>query len=179
MDQEELGKLEARCIQEQPAACAAACPVHVDARSMAGAVARGDMATAAKIFRKSVPFPGIVSRVCDHPCERPVGEAKRGGRFPSGRSKKPAWIGRRTSRNRAQLRPEKIRGLQWSELVLAVLPPPLTWQGKGMESGCSKRRPGRADLFSVSRGISCPNMSLRPTLRSWKESASPSGPTLR
>ena len=79
MDQEELGKLEARCIQEQPAACAAACPVHVDARSMAGAVARGDMATAAKIFRKSVPFPGIVSRVCDHPCEGLCRRGEAGG----------------------------------------------------------------------------------------------------
>ncbi|MGC8493915.1 MAG: FAD-dependent oxidoreductase, partial [Syntrophobacteraceae bacterium] len=69
MDQEELGKLEARCIQEQPAACAAACPVHVDARAMAAAIAGGDFTSAAKIFKKSVPFPGIISRVCDHPCQ--------------------------------------------------------------------------------------------------------------
>ncbi|MGC9194217.1 MAG: pyridine nucleotide-disulfide oxidoreductase/dicluster-binding protein [Syntrophobacteraceae bacterium] len=69
MDQEELGKLEASCIQEQPAACAAACPVHVDVRAMAAAIARGDFASAAKIFRKSVPFPGIISRICDHPCQ--------------------------------------------------------------------------------------------------------------
>lgn len=80
MDQEELGKLEARCIQEQPAACAAACPVHVDARALSAAVAKGDFASAAKIFRKSVPFPGIISRICDHPCEavckrREAGEA--------------------------------------------------------------------------------------------------------
>ncbi|MDR3569604.1 MAG: heterodisulfide reductase-related iron-sulfur binding cluster [Syntrophobacteraceae bacterium] len=69
MDQEELSKLEARCIQEQPAACVAACPVHVDARAMAAAIAKGDFASAAKIFKKSVPFPGIVSRICDHPCQ--------------------------------------------------------------------------------------------------------------
>src|SRR5208337_2301151 len=69
MDQEELGKLEARCIQEQPAACAAACPVHVDARAMAAAIAKGDFASAAKIYRKTVPFPGIISRICDQPCK--------------------------------------------------------------------------------------------------------------
>ena len=69
MDQEELGKLEARCIQEQPPACAAACPVHVDARAMAAAIAGGDFTSAAKIYKKSVPFPGIISRVCDHPCQ--------------------------------------------------------------------------------------------------------------
>ncbi len=69
MDQQELGKLEARCIQEQPAACVAACPVHVDARAMAAAIAGGDFVSAVKFFRKSVPFPGIISRICDHPCE--------------------------------------------------------------------------------------------------------------
>lgn len=69
MDQEELGKLESRCIQEQPPACSAACPVHVDARAMAAAIATGDFASAAKIFKKSVPFPGIISRICDHPCQ--------------------------------------------------------------------------------------------------------------
>ncbi len=69
VEQEELRKLEARCIQEQPAACAAACPVHVDARAISAAIAKGDLTSAAKIFRKSVPFPGIISRICDHPCQ--------------------------------------------------------------------------------------------------------------
>lgn len=69
MDQEELGRLEAQCIQEQPAACVAACPIHVDARAMAAAIAKQDFASAARIYKKSVPFPGIVSRVCDRPCQ--------------------------------------------------------------------------------------------------------------
>ncbi|HYA43329.1 MAG TPA: FAD-dependent oxidoreductase [Syntrophobacteraceae bacterium] len=69
MEQEELGRLEARCIQEQPPACAAACPVHVDARGMAAAIAKGDFASAARIYRKTVPFPGIISRICDRPCQ--------------------------------------------------------------------------------------------------------------
>jgi glutamate synthase (NADPH) small chain len=69
MEQEELRTLEGRCIQEQSPACAAACPVHVDARAMADAIGKGDFAGAAKIFRKSVPFPGIISRICNHPCQ--------------------------------------------------------------------------------------------------------------
>jgi glutamate synthase (NADPH) small chain len=36
---------------------------------MSAALAKGDIAAALKVFRKSVPFPGIISRVCDHPCQ--------------------------------------------------------------------------------------------------------------
>jgi NADPH-dependent glutamate synthase beta subunit-like oxidoreductase len=69
MEQDELRKLEDQCIQEQPPACAAACPVHVDARALAAEVARGDFAAAAKILKKTLPFPGIISRICDQPCQ--------------------------------------------------------------------------------------------------------------
>jgi glutamate synthase (NADPH/NADH) small chain len=68
MQQDELRKLEDQCIQEQPPACAAACPVHVDARGLAAEVAKGNFVAAAKILKKTIPFPGIVSRICDQPC---------------------------------------------------------------------------------------------------------------
>ncbi len=68
MEQDELHRLEDQCIQEQPPNCSAACPVHVDVRAMMAEAARGDFTEAAKIFKKTVPFPGIVSRVCDQPC---------------------------------------------------------------------------------------------------------------
>ncbi len=68
MEQDELRELEDRCIQEQPPNCAAACPVHVDVRAMMAETARGNFTEAARIFKKTVPFPGIVSRVCDQPC---------------------------------------------------------------------------------------------------------------
>lgn len=68
MDQEELRKLEDQCIQEQPPRCAAACPVHVDVRAMMAEAARGNFTEAARILRKTVPFPGIISRICDQPC---------------------------------------------------------------------------------------------------------------
>jgi glutamate synthase (NADPH) small chain len=69
MDQQELRELENRCIQECAPWCSAACPVHVDVRAMTAAIARGDFAAALKAFRKSVPFPEIIGRVCDHPCQ--------------------------------------------------------------------------------------------------------------
>ncbi len=69
VDQQELRKLENRCIQECAPWCSASCPVHVDVRAMSAALAKGDFASALKVFRKSVPFPGIISRVCDHPCQ--------------------------------------------------------------------------------------------------------------
>ncbi len=78
MEQDELRKLEDQCIQEQPPACAAACPVHVDVRAMMAEVARGSFAEAAAILKKSVPFPGIISRVCDEPC-RAVCKRKEAG----------------------------------------------------------------------------------------------------
>jgi glutamate synthase (NADPH/NADH) small chain len=69
MDQQELRRLENLCIQEWAPWCAATCPVHVDVRAMTSAVSKGDFQAAARVFRRSVPFPGIISRVCDHPCE--------------------------------------------------------------------------------------------------------------
>lgn len=69
MDQQELRELENRCIQECAPWCSASCPVHVDVRAMNRAIGKRDFAAAAVIFGKSVPFPGIISRVCDHPCQ--------------------------------------------------------------------------------------------------------------
>lgn len=68
MDQKGLRELEAQCIQEEAPPCQATCPLHVDVRVMLAALAQGDLATARAIYMKSVPFPGIVSRICDEPC---------------------------------------------------------------------------------------------------------------
>jgi NADPH-dependent glutamate synthase beta subunit-like oxidoreductase len=69
MDQKELREQENRCIQEQAPACSTACPVHVDVRGMAAEIARGDYAAAQALYRRAVPFPGILSRICDQPCQ--------------------------------------------------------------------------------------------------------------
>jgi NADPH-dependent glutamate synthase beta subunit-like oxidoreductase len=68
MEQSELRQLEEQCIQECAPTCAAACPVHVDVRSMLVEIGRGDFSAALKIYRRSVPLPGVISRICDQPC---------------------------------------------------------------------------------------------------------------
>lgn len=68
MEKQTLLALEERCIQDQPAECVAACPLHLDARSFVGAVGRGDWNGAWKILRKTLPLPGVLGRICDAPC---------------------------------------------------------------------------------------------------------------
>ncbi len=69
MDQKELRELEAQCLQECAPTCTATCPVHVDVKTMLAETARGDFSAALKTYRKAVPFPGIISRLCDQPCQ--------------------------------------------------------------------------------------------------------------
>ncbi|MDR3561564.1 MAG: heterodisulfide reductase-related iron-sulfur binding cluster [Negativicutes bacterium] len=69
MDQKWLREREGRCVQDNPPGCTAGCPVHVDVRGMVVAVRKGDYAAGFALFHKMVPFPGIISRVCDQPCQ--------------------------------------------------------------------------------------------------------------
>jgi Fe-S oxidoreductase len=69
MDQQELHLLEGQCIQEEPPACRAGCPLGVDGRAFAQAIARDDLAGARAILEKSMPLSGIVGRLCEAPCE--------------------------------------------------------------------------------------------------------------
>ena len=78
LDQKSLRALEALCIQEEAPPCQAGCPVHVDVRTMLGKLAAGDAAGASQVLQKSVPFPGIISRVCDEPCRLPCTRGKIG-----------------------------------------------------------------------------------------------------
>ncbi len=68
MEQSELRQLEEQCIQECAPTCMAACPVHVDVKAMLTEIGRGDFSAALKIYRRSVPLPGVISRICDQPC---------------------------------------------------------------------------------------------------------------
>ena len=69
MDQQELRELEYRCIQEEPPWCTADCPLHVDARALAGFIGQERWTDAWKVLRKRMPLPGILGRICDAPCE--------------------------------------------------------------------------------------------------------------
>ncbi len=70
MDQQELRDWEAKCIQEEPPACRAGCPLNVDARAFVQAAAKDNMAAARTVLERSMPLAGIVARLCEAPCER-------------------------------------------------------------------------------------------------------------
>ncbi len=69
MDQKELRELEDRCIQDEPPRCTAACPIHLDVRAFIRQVGQGDWTEAWKVLRRIMPFPGILGRICDAPCQ--------------------------------------------------------------------------------------------------------------
>ena len=69
MEQDELKRLEDMCTQENPPACTAGCPIHVDARKLMLDIQNQDLKTALATLQKKQPFPGIIGRICDHPCE--------------------------------------------------------------------------------------------------------------
>ena len=69
MDQRELKELEKRCIQEEAPVCTARCPIHVDVRKFLKKAASGLWDEAFQTLAERMPFPGIVGRICDHPCE--------------------------------------------------------------------------------------------------------------
>jgi glutamate synthase (NADPH/NADH) small chain len=69
MEQQHLRDLEYQCIQEQPPECTAACPIHLDARTFVRHVSNGAWNDAWKTLRRTMPFPGILGRICDAPCQ--------------------------------------------------------------------------------------------------------------
>ncbi len=68
MDQDDLHQLEELCIQEHNPACMATCPARVDVRGICSELQKGNFPAALKLLRKTIPFPGIISRICDQPC---------------------------------------------------------------------------------------------------------------
>lgn len=69
MDQKTLRNIEKQCIQEEAPACQSGCPLHLDARTFIRQVREGKWSDAWKTLNKTLPFPGILARICDHPCE--------------------------------------------------------------------------------------------------------------
>jgi NADPH-dependent glutamate synthase beta subunit-like oxidoreductase len=69
MDREQVRQWEGQCIEEQAPACAAACPLHVDARGLAVEVAAGDFKKGLALLANAAPLPRILAHVCDHPCQ--------------------------------------------------------------------------------------------------------------
>lgn len=56
-------------IPEGPPPCAKACPAGIDVPGYLRFIAQGNPEKAYQLILEKVPFPGILGRVCTHPCE--------------------------------------------------------------------------------------------------------------
>ncbi|GFK92183.1 NADPH-Fe(3+) oxidoreductase subunit beta [Fundidesulfovibrio magnetotacticus] len=84
MEQRDLRDWERRCIQEEQPACQAACPLHVDVRAFMERMRAGDHDGARKVLDRTMPLPGILARICDHPCENACIRRDAGGTLAVG-----------------------------------------------------------------------------------------------
>lgn len=66
--QEELHRREAVCTREEPPACTAACPLHLDMRSVCGYARKGEFQKAAGIIRSVTPFLHVLAENCGETC---------------------------------------------------------------------------------------------------------------
>jgi NADPH-dependent glutamate synthase beta subunit-like oxidoreductase len=55
-------------VKETPA-CQRTCPVNLDIRGYIGLIAEGKYEESLRLIRERLPFPGIIGRICPHPCE--------------------------------------------------------------------------------------------------------------
>jgi glutamate synthase (NADPH/NADH) small chain len=58
------------CRGEGPANCVNRCPLHVDARAYIRLARQRRYHEALQTIRETLPFPGILGRLCTHPCEQ-------------------------------------------------------------------------------------------------------------
>jgi heterodisulfide reductase subunit A len=49
--------------------CKDACPAHIDVQGYVALMGQGKFAEALALIRQTIPFPGVIGRVCNHPCE--------------------------------------------------------------------------------------------------------------
>ncbi|MCL2493150.1 MAG: FAD-dependent oxidoreductase, partial [Clostridiales bacterium] len=73
-----LGQFD-RCLASEPAFCMAACPFHLDVREFTERVEQGRGRAAYSLYREATGFPGIVSRICERPCEKVCPMREKGG----------------------------------------------------------------------------------------------------
>jgi Fe-S oxidoreductase len=84
MEQTELRHWERKCIQEESPRCTAACPLHVDVRTVCSLLGqkRWDKAWAA--IARTMPLPGVLARLCDAPCRDACVRSPLGGGIEMG-----------------------------------------------------------------------------------------------
>ncbi len=108
MEKNELVAWENKCIQEESPECSSACPLHLDARLFLKEIQKGDWDAAYKVLNKTVPFPGILGRICDHPCEERCRRGPAGGPIAIGALER-LCVERYAGKKRVQPLPRKDR----------------------------------------------------------------------
>jgi indolepyruvate ferredoxin oxidoreductase alpha subunit len=58
-----------KCVAGSPPACQATCPLHIDIRGYIALIKEGRFDEALALIKKTLPFPGIIGRICTRPCE--------------------------------------------------------------------------------------------------------------
>ncbi len=84
MEQDDLRNWERRCTQDDMPKCRAACPLQVDIRPFLERMAKGDMPGARKVLERHLPLPGVLGRICEHPCETACVRGELGGALAVG-----------------------------------------------------------------------------------------------
>ncbi len=137
MNLDELLKIGDRCINEEPPACTAYCPVHLDVKSFIEEIEKGDFNKAYKIMEKRIPFPQIIGMICDHPCENVCVRDNKGGAIGIGELEKAAvYYG--------YSKPKKVRPLPPSNKIIAVIGSGL----RGMTAAYDLHRKGyKIDIY--------------------------------
>jgi NADPH-dependent glutamate synthase beta subunit-like oxidoreductase len=62
-------KILRECIGEEPPPCQAACPLNIRVREKLRFMQQGNLTEALAVVLERCPFPGILGRICTHPCE--------------------------------------------------------------------------------------------------------------
>ncbi|RAK10543.1 NADPH-dependent glutamate synthase beta subunit-like oxidoreductase [Halanaerobium saccharolyticum] len=71
----EINEIINDCLADESPYCQSRCPLNIDVQGYVTLIGEGKYRQALELIRKTIPFPGILGRVCAHPCEE---ECKRG-----------------------------------------------------------------------------------------------------
>ncbi|SHJ26079.1 pyridine nucleotide-disulfide oxidoreductase/dicluster-binding protein [Parasporobacterium paucivorans] len=69
MEREEVFELVKNCYNGEPATCIAACPFHLDVKSVLKKIYKGRLEAAQQEMHKTLPFPAMICEICPAPCE--------------------------------------------------------------------------------------------------------------
>ena len=79
INQDVMQKIEVLCTQEQAPFCTSLCPMHVDVRSISKFIDNEDFTKAYELYKKTVLFPKIISKLCHEPCKSKCKRKELGG----------------------------------------------------------------------------------------------------